>query len=231
MQSPASDNAPVLDARLAAAAALVRPGGVAADIGCDHGKLAVFLALRGGCRHVIACDLREKPLARAQQLALRCGCGERVECRRGDGLAPLRPGEADDIIIAGVSGITICEILSASPFAFGAAMRFVFVPATKHPELRRWLWEHGFALLAETPVQAAGRYYTVMHAACTGEVRSPSPFECAVGLATGGPHAAGYLRRAAALTEKTALGLQGEAKQQALALAAAVRGKAEQCIR
>ena len=35
---------PTLDARLAAAAELVRPGEPVADIGCDHGKLTAVLA-------------------------------------------------------------------------------------------------------------------------------------------------------------------------------------------
>ncbi|MFQ8833018.1 MAG: SAM-dependent methyltransferase [Ruthenibacterium lactatiformans] len=49
---------PVLDARLAAAAAYVRPGCVAADVGCDHGRLSVALAAQGKCRKIIASDIR-----------------------------------------------------------------------------------------------------------------------------------------------------------------------------
>lgn len=154
---------PVLDARLAAAAAYVRPGCVAADVGCDHGRLSVALAAQGKCRKIIASDIRPAPLATAQRLVTLHGCGDVVECRLGAGLSVLRPGEADDIVIAGVSGVTVCEMLEQAPEAFYAAkpdMRFIFIPATKHPFLRRWLAQHGFALLDETPVLAAGRYYT-----------------------------------------------------------------------
>lgn len=92
------------------------------------------------------------------------------------GASVLRPGEADDIVIAGVSGVTVCGMLEQAPEAFYAAkpdMRFIFIPATKHPFLRRWLAQHGFTLLDETPVLAAGRYYTVMHAAYTGGTKTP----------------------------------------------------------
>lgn len=57
---------PHLDARLAAAAAYVRPGHIAADIGCDHGKLSAWLAGSGCCPLVFACDLREGPLQKAR---------------------------------------------------------------------------------------------------------------------------------------------------------------------
>lgn len=225
---------PALDARLAAAAAYVRPGGTAADIGCDHGKLAVSLVLRGQCRKVIASDLRPAPLEHARALAALHGCGDAVECRLGAGLSVLRTGEARDIVIAGVSGITICEILAAAGEAFFTAqpdLRFVFVPASKHAALRLWLAQHGFSLLDETPVCAAKRYYTVMHAAFTGTVRTPAPLECAVGLCAHGPHAAGYLLRTAGGLEKQALGADGDEKPRLLALAKTIREAAEACKR
>lgn len=232
--SPARDTQPppALDARLAAAAAYVRPGGTAADVGCDHGKLAVSLVLRGQCKKVIASDLRPAPLEHARILAALHGCKDAVECRLGAGLSVLRPGEAQDIVIAGVSGITICEILAAAGEDFFAAqpeLRLIFVPASKHAALRLWLAQHGFSLLDETPVCAAKRYYTVMHAAFTGKARTPAPLECAVGFAAHGPHAAGYLLRTAGDVEKQARGAKGDEKSRLLRLAADIRKAAETC--
>jgi len=223
---------PALDARLAAAAAYVRPGCVAADVGCDHGRLSVALAAQGKCRKIIASDIRPAPLATAQRLVTLHGCGDVVECRLGAGLSVLHPGEADDIVIAGVSGVTVCEMLEQAPEAFYAAkpgMRFIFIPATKHPFLRRWLAQHGFALLDETPVLAAGRYYTVMHAAYTGGTETPDPLWCVVGRAGHGPHAAGYLAREAMLLKKEARGAAPEESKRLLALAAAVEEAANTC--
>ena len=173
---------PALDARLLAAAAYVRRGALAADIGCDHGKLAVYLARTGTARHVVAVDIRPAPLARAQVLVEKHGCSAGVECRLGDGLCALKPCEADDIVIAGVSGVTAAAILGAAQPFWQPGKRFVFVPATRRAELRGWLWGHGFSLLDETPVQAAGRFYTVMCAEYTGQVHTPALLECAVGL-------------------------------------------------
>ncbi len=161
---------PKLDARLALAASLVTEGQAVADIGCDHGKLAVNLAASGRFPKVIGADLREGPLAKAALTLKNAGCEALVELRLGDGLSVLKQGEVGTIIIAGVSAQTTIDILSAAPWAWDAAApRLVLVPATKHPLLRRWLLEHGFALLRDCPVQAAGRWYTVIAAECTGE--------------------------------------------------------------
>ncbi|OLA31370.1 MAG: hypothetical protein BHW26_00075 [Faecalibacterium prausnitzii] len=68
----------------------------------------------------------------------------------------------------------------------------VMVPATRHSDLRRWLWEHGFAFVADRPVQAAGRWYAVMAAEYTGEVKTPTFQECLFGLTGQWPEGEGY---------------------------------------
>ena len=83
----------------------------------------------------------------------------------------LEPGEADDIIIAGMGAETIIEILEAAPWVFDARYNLVLVPRPKHSILRRWLARRGFALRAETLCQAAGRWYAVMNAQYTGAAR------------------------------------------------------------
>ena len=90
-----------LDARLAAAAALVRPGLPVADIGCDHGKLTAALACSGLYPKVIGSDLRPDPLDKARRTVEAAGCQDRVELRLGDGLSVLSAGEVGTIVIAG----------------------------------------------------------------------------------------------------------------------------------
>lgn len=223
---------PLLDARLAAAAAYVRRGGVLADIGCDHGRLSVALALQGRCRKIIASDLRPAPLERARRLAALHGCADTVECRLGAGLSVLGAGEAEDLVIAGLSGVTIAEMLAQAPpgfFAAGDGVRLILVPASKHAFLRGELAQQGFALLDETPVLAAGRYYTVMYAAYDGTARTPTPLECAVGRSAHGPDAAGYLLHTADCLQKEARGAGPGEQERLTALAGAVREVAASC--
>ena len=91
----------------------------------------------------LACDLRPDPLQKAR---VTCApYGERVQFRLGSGLQVLAPGEAEEIIIAGMGAETIIEILEAAPWVFDGRYNLVLVPATKHSILRRWLARRGFA--------------------------------------------------------------------------------------
>ena len=58
--------------------------------------------------------------------------------------------------------------------------------------LRRWLWQHAFALVADRPVQAAGRWYAVMAAEYTGRVYAPTFAECLFGSTGEWPEGKGY---------------------------------------
>ena len=162
---------PHLDARLAAAAAYVRPGHIAADIGCDHGKLSAWLAGSGCCPLVFACDLREGPLQKARMTCapwadkIQVPPRFRLECAAAGG------GNGDHHCRHGAE--TVLEILDAAPWVRNEQYNFVFVPATKHSVLRKGLAQRGFALKSETLCRAAGRLYTVINAQYTGRQRSP----------------------------------------------------------
>ncbi|MEF9970334.1 MAG: class I SAM-dependent methyltransferase [Ruthenibacterium sp.] len=218
---PLHNKLPQLDARLAAAAAYVRRGCRVADIGCDHGKLSVYLAANRICEKVIACDICEKPLAHAARNLTLHGCiPQYAECRLGSGFSVIAENEADDFVLAGISGVTIAAILENAPQFWREQYRFIFVPSAKPDMLRRFLAQHGFALLDETPVEAAGRFYTVLHAQYTGEKQTPTPLFCAIGLCEKPTDAAiGYLLKVQKQMEK----------QNEPALAAAIEERVEKC--
>ncbi|MEG2769364.1 MAG: class I SAM-dependent methyltransferase [Oscillospiraceae bacterium] len=157
-----------IDDRLLAATDFVR-GGTVADIGCDHGKLSVFLVQSGKAKRVIASDVRQSPLDKAKKLVEKLGLGAKIDCRLADGLNALAPLEAQDIIIAGMSGVTLTKIMSEVSWAKNEALRFILVPASKAEVLRRWLYENGFEIADETPVLTKGYYYPVICTQYTGK--------------------------------------------------------------
>lgn len=200
---------PALDARLAAAARLCRPGTVVADIGCDHGKLTAYLACTGLYPKVIGADLRPGPLSKAAQTVQNAGCGGCVDLRLGDGLSVLAPGEAGTIVLAGLSAQTAIEILSAARWVFAPdGPRLVLVPATRHATLRAWLYRSGFALAADEPVQAAGHWYAVMAADYVGEPQPLTLERCLYGRTGEYPGGADYAALQRGRLQKLRRGLQ-----------------------
>ena len=117
---------PTLDARLAAAAELVRPGQPVADIGCDHGKLTAVLAASGRYPKVIGADLRPGPLSKARQTLEHANCQDRAELRLGDGLSVLSAGEVGSIVLAGVSAICMHTNLDAAAGGVNEVLAGIF---------------------------------------------------------------------------------------------------------
>ncbi len=217
-----------LDARLAAAAALVPNGARVADVGCDHGKLAVHLAQSGRAAKVIASDVRPGPLAKAQQLVQKTGCGPLVECRLADGLSCIAPGEVDTVIMAGMSGITVAQILAAAPWTAAPGITVIAVPANKPEVLRAYLAQNGFEITAETAVQVSGYPYGVLAARWTGCPTAPNELWCQLGLLAHapGPDALAYRQKALHRLTRQAAGLAAASDPASQTAAAALR----QCI-
>lgn len=148
--------------RLRAIAALV-PEGCAclADIGTDHGYIPVSLLLEGKIRRAIAADIGAQPLDRARHTAGQYGVTGKMDFRLGDGLTVLEPGEADVIVIAGMGGDVITEILAAAPWSRAGPL-LLLQPMSKAEVLRAWLPENGWAVSAEELVQDRGVLYPIL---------------------------------------------------------------------
>ncbi len=129
-----------------------------ADIGCDHGKLSVYLRKNGLA--VIAADRSDKAAEKAQQAARSAGVS--LDVRVGDGLGVLRRGEAKALIIAGLGGREILRILNGNIELARGFERIVLQPMQRQGELRKGLYELGFAILDETLVLDEGRVFELL---------------------------------------------------------------------
>jgi tRNA (adenine22-N1)-methyltransferase len=157
--------------RLAVLAAYVSRGDRVADIGTDHAYLPIQLLRQGISRRAILTDIGEGPLARARENILRAYKNEEIdaedgrirtadgeyELRRGDGLAPVEPGEADTAIIAGMGGELIARILGADRDRTNSIGRYVLQPRTKSAELRQYLLGGAYRIADEDLAEERGR--------------------------------------------------------------------------
>lgn len=167
--------------RLRAIADLIRKdAGVVADIGTDHALLPTYLILNQMADHVIASDVVPGPLRRGKETVEKWGVSERVTLRLGDGLQGLENSGARDIVIAGMGGELIVQILEKAPFVQNPDIRLILQPMTKAEVLRKWLGENKFEIIKETLVQDE-RLYQIITARYDGQIRRCSLFDCLVG--------------------------------------------------
>ena len=117
-----------LDARLAAIAAFVPHGTVLADIGGDHAYLAATLVMEGVAPRAVVGDLSAGACAAARRTALAQRLTRQIDVRQGDGLSVLAPGEAESIVIAGMGGALIVQILEGAPDVLAGAPTLVLQP-------------------------------------------------------------------------------------------------------
>lgn len=152
----------VLSKRLKHVLALISPHAAVADVGCDHGYLAIELLQSNKAEYVIAMDVNAGPLARARENRDRYGFSDKIETRLSDGMEALVPGEVQSVVCAGMGGKTICGIIGRSRLLVQTLDELVLQPQSELHIVRRYLRENGFRIAAEDMVLEDGKFYPMM---------------------------------------------------------------------
>lgn len=151
----------MLDNRLKMCAELVSGRGIAVDVGTDHAYLAADLILSGKCGRVIASDVKEGPLESARKTVEKYGIADKVDLILSDGLSNVPYENVSDIIIAGMGGETIIEILKPKVYEL-YGVNLILQPMTKPEILRKWLYESNIQIKTEKVADVNDRLYTVI---------------------------------------------------------------------
>ena len=132
-----------------------------ADIGTDHGYLAVELATKKNCK-VIATDKNFGPTLAAKKNISAAGLEGVIEVRQGDGLKVLQVGEVDTICIAGMGGTLIAKILGDSPEILSSASRLILQPMNSADQLRNFLQENNWFIADEDLAEEGEIIYEII---------------------------------------------------------------------
>ena len=150
--------------RMLAIANLVDNSKVLADVGCDHAYISINLLENGKAERIIASDLREGPLNIAKDNIKLEGFEERIETRLCAGLCGYETGEVDTILISGMGGRLVKEILSESIDVVRRADTLILEPQSDLRVVRAYLKDIGFEIIDEDMLNEGGKYYQIMKA-------------------------------------------------------------------
>lgn len=155
--------------RLKMVADMVRCGSRIADIGTDHGYLPAWLVRSGKCIGGVAADLRKSPLENAAETLRIYGVEDKVTLRLSDGLNSVLCDEYDDVVLAGMGGTLIAEILEREEKLKDKSKRIIVQPNSHSENVRKFFCENGFTILAENACVDDRRDYLAFCAEYTGE--------------------------------------------------------------
>ena len=156
-----------LSIRLQTIANFVKRGKIVADIGTDHAYIPIYLVEHKIIKKAFALDINKGPLEKANENIKLFGFEEIIITRLSNGLDKLKANEVDTIIISGMGGELIIDILERKKEFFTSDKTFILSPHTKLELVRRYLIKNGFYISREDMCIDEGKYYTVIEAGKT----------------------------------------------------------------
>ena len=131
-----------------------------ADIGTDHAYIPIELSEKNICEKIIATDIKKGPADTAVRHINKKGIYN-IEVRVGNGLTPIKPSEVDEIIIAGMGGKLISDILAENR-EIAKSVRLILQPMNAQYELRKFLLDNGYQISEEDLTVEGFKVYNLL---------------------------------------------------------------------
>ena len=153
----------MISKRLELVASFVPQGAVLLDVGSDHAYLPIDLVERGQIRNAIAGEVVEGPYQSAVKNVEAHGLKEKIQVRLANGLAAFEEADQVSVItIAGMGGRLIATILEEGLDKLASVQRLILQPNNREDDLRIWLQDHDFHIVAESILEEAGKFYEIL---------------------------------------------------------------------
>ena len=153
----------MISKRLELVASFVPQGAILLDVGSDHAYLPIDLVERGEIKSAIAGEVVEGPYQSALKNVEAHGLKEKIQVRLANGLAAFEEEDQVSVItIAGMGGRLIATILQEGLDKLANVERLILQPNNREDDLRIWLQDHGFQIVAESILEEAGKFYEIL---------------------------------------------------------------------
>ncbi len=148
--------------RLKAVADYITKCDTIADIGTDHAYIPIYCVQNKICKYALACDVNEGPLKIAKKNIASKGMSDKIETRLSDGLKKIYKNEVNTIVIAGMGGQLINEIISAGLNIITPDTELILQPMIAVSDTRKYLLENGFSILGEKIAVEGEKLYNIL---------------------------------------------------------------------
>ena len=109
-----------------------------ADIGTDHGFLPIYMVNSGISPMAVMTDVSESSLMKGQRnFREYADIVSGIYFRTGDGLSVLKKSEVDTVVIAGMGGKLIRDMMNADMKLTSSFRKFILQPRIRQGELRK----------------------------------------------------------------------------------------------
>ena len=153
----------MISKRLELVASFVPQGAILLDVGSDHAYLPIELVERGKIESAIAGEVVEGPYQSAVKNVEAHGLEEKIQVRLANGLAAFEETDQVSVItIAGMGGRLIARILEEGLDKLAHVERLLLQPNNREDDLRIWLQDNGFQIVAESILEEAGKFYEIL---------------------------------------------------------------------
>ena len=153
----------MISKRLELVASFVPQGAILLDVGSDHAYLPIELIERGQIESAIAGEVVEGPYQSAVKNVEAHGLKEKIQVRLANGLAAFEEADQISVItIAGMGGRLIARILEEGLDKLADVERLILQPNNREDDLRIWLQDHGFEIVAESILEESGKFYEIL---------------------------------------------------------------------
>lgn len=150
-----------LSIRLSAIAGFVPQGSRVIDVGTDHAYIPIYLTEAGIAKSCLATDINKGPLEKARKNLVAHKISN-VSLKQTNGLEGIEHDAGDVVMISGMGGYLIIDILQRSKALVQKMKKLILQPQQDIDEVRKYLHAMGFKIEDEAFVQDEEKYYTII---------------------------------------------------------------------
>ncbi|EFI42372.1 MULTISPECIES: class I SAM-dependent methyltransferase [Peptoniphilus] len=139
-----------------------------ADIGTDHGFVPAFLVSNNISDYVVCSDISFSSLKKSVELVKKLNYSDKIFPRLGSGLEVVEDGEVDTVIIAGMGGNLIVDLLHKEISKVKNLKKLILQPMQGQEFLRKYLYCTGYEILDENIVYEDEKFFEIIVVKYTG---------------------------------------------------------------